>query len=199
MMRSRPGLAKLQMFRAGGAPRVLLETARDSAFPAAKRRVTLPLAMAKMINPPAELRSPADTVGGVVYFARMLSKIRLQQTGRLPDDLKDNLGIGFDEKCVRFLRVPYEKLRDHVRESAGNASDEELLGWCYAQGRRPEEDEIEIWNTFMRKHGWKDKAVGILERRKRESGLEGRDDLETMFQYIDADENRPVRSPQGEA
>ncbi len=155
--------------------------------------------MAKMTNPPAELRSPADTVSGVVYFARMLSKIRLQQAGRLPDDLKENLGLGFDAKCVRFLRVSYEKLCDRVRETAGEAGDEELLEWCFAQsGRRPDEDEIEIWNTFMRKHGWKDKAASILERRKRESGLEARDELETMFQYIDADESRPVRSPQGE-
>ena len=153
--------------------------------------------MAMMKNPPAELRSPADTVGGVVYFARLLSKIRLQQAGRCPDDLKENLGLGFDAKCVRFLRVPYQALCDRVQETAGKASDEELLEWCYAHGRRPEEDDIEIWNTHMRKHGWKDKATPILERRKRESGLEGRDDLETMFQYIDADESRPIRPPQG--
>ena len=154
--------------------------------------------MPMMINPPAELRSPADTVGGLVYFPRMLSKIRLQQAGRCPDDLKENLGLGFDAKCVRFLRISYQDLCDRVRETAGKASDEDLLEWCYVHGRRPDDDEIEIWNTFMRKHGWKDKAVGILERRKRESGLEGRDDLETMFQYIDADESRPIRPPQGE-
>lgn len=153
--------------------------------------------MAMMINPPAELRSPDDTVGGLVYFARMLSKIRLQQAGRLPEDLRENLGLGFDAKCVRFLRVTYQALCDRVRESGGNASDEELLEWCYSQGRRPDEDEIDLWNTYMRKHGWKDKATPILERRKRESGLEGREDLETMFQYIDADESRPIRPPQG--
>ena len=32
-----------------------------------------------------------------------------------------------------------------------------------------------------------------LERRKRESGLSDRDDIQTMFDYIDADEGRPLR------
>jgi hypothetical protein len=30
----------------------------------------------------------------------------------------------------------------------------------------------------------------ILDRRKKESGLQNRDDIETMFQYIDVDEGR---------
>ncbi len=153
--------------------------------------------MPKMTNPPAELRSPDDTVGGIVYFARMLSKIRLHQAGRLPDDLKENIGINFDAKCARFLRVPHQEISDRVREMGDRASDEEILEWCFTRGRRPEEEEIEMFNIVMRKHGWKDKATSILERRKRESGLEGRDDIETMFQYIDADEDRPIRPPQG--
>ena len=35
-----------------------------------------------------------DTVGGVVFFARMLDKIRLHAAGELPDDY--NLGSGHD-------------------------------------------------------------------------------------------------------
>jgi hypothetical protein len=31
----------------------------------------------------------------------------------------------------------------------------------------------------------------ILLRRKKESGFETRDDIQTLFQYIDADEGRP--------
>ena len=42
----------------------------------------------------------------------------------------------------------------------------------------------------MRKRGWKDEGTAMLEQRKRESGLANRDDIQTMFDYIDADEGR---------
>ncbi len=44
----------------------------------------------------------------------------------------------------------------------------------------------------MRKRGWNDESSGRLVTRKRESGLEDRDDVQTFFDYIDADEGRPV-------
>ena len=152
------------------------------------------------MNPaPADLRSPADTVGGVVYFGRMIDKIRLHAAGRLPVDLRENLGGGFDGRCCHFLRVSYAALVEQVHraQDKGGApddgGDQALLEWCYAQGRRADEEDIEVWNAFMRKRGLKDDGSPTLERRKRESGLEGRSDVETMFQYLDADEGREVR------
>ena len=47
----------------------------------------------------------------------------------------------------------------------------------------------------MRKHGWNDKASEILVRRKTESGMAGRSEIQTMFAYIDADEGRGGLSP----
>ncbi|MBV9656677.1 MAG: DUF5069 domain-containing protein [Verrucomicrobia bacterium] len=146
-----------------------------------------------MKNPPPELHGPGDTVGDIVYFSRMVSKIRLHHAGNLPEDLRENLGLGFDGRCVHFLRISYQGLCDQVREVGASASDEELLTWCFTNGRQPDDDEIEVWNDFMRKRGWKDAATPTLERRKKESGLADRADIETMFQYIDADEGRPVR------
>ena len=143
------------------------------------------------MNPaPPDLRSPADTVGGIVYFARMTSKARLHAAGRLPDDLKDNLGKGFDARCLHLLAVTYPALVERIHQGG---DDEAILEWCFAQGRRPDEEDIEIWNGFMRKRGLRDEALPTLERRKRESGLEARTDIETMFQYLDADEGREVR------
>ena len=52
-------------------------------------------------------RSPHEKVGGVVYFGRMLDKIRLMQSGELHPDLHQNLGGGFDKRCVDFLHVSY--------------------------------------------------------------------------------------------
>ena len=46
----------------------------------------------------------------------------------------------------------------------------------------------------MTHRGWKDDLVEILERRKKENGFEKRVEIQTMFDYIDADEGRVVRS-----
>ncbi len=53
-------------------------------------------------------RSPYDKIGGIVYFGRMLDKMRLKAAGELHPDLEENVGIGFDKRCVDFLGVSYE-------------------------------------------------------------------------------------------
>jgi gluconokinase len=135
------------------------------------------------------VRSPAAKLGGLVYFGRLLDKIRVHAKGELPEEYQPNLGKGFDAKCCAFLHLDYEELARRVREGA---SDDEMLDWALSAGRRPNETEIEMWNDFMRKFGWRDQAAEILARRKREGGMENRADIETMFQFIDADEGRPV-------
>jgi gluconokinase len=132
-------------------------------------------------------RSPKDTVGGIVYFGRLIDKIRLMAAGELHPELHANLGKGFDERAVSFLGVDYEALR----ESVGlGGTDGEVLEWCFQNGTRPTEEQIEVWNGFMLKRGWNDEMTEILVRRKKESGFEGREDMQTLFQYIDADEGR---------
>jgi uncharacterized protein DUF5069 len=138
------------------------------------------------------VRSPSEKMGGLVYFGRMLDKIRVHARGELPEDYRPNLGKGFDSKCCAFLHLDYGQLSERVKQGA---TDEEILEWAFAQGRRPTEDEITMWNEFMRKFGWRDHAAEILERRKREAGMQDRAEIETMFQFIDADEGRgPVAS-----
>ncbi len=132
-------------------------------------------------------KSPQEKVGGIVYFGRMVEKIRQLAAGELPPDLHANLGKGFDERCVDFLGVKYEDLRAQV---AGGLSDQQALEWCFANGTKPTDGQIEVWNGFMSKRGWNDEVTDILVRRKKESGFESRDDIQTMFQYIDADEGR---------
>jgi uncharacterized protein DUF5069 len=136
------------------------------------------------------LRSPHEQVGGIVHFGRMLDKIRLHQAGTLPVDYQPNLGGGFDGRCVRFLRVDYGALVERVKQGG---SDEEILEWCFANGRKPGDEEIEIWNMFMRKVGWNDKITPTLDRRKKEGGFENRADIQTIFDYIDLDEGRDPR------
>lgn len=138
------------------------------------------------------LRSPFKKVEGFVYFARMLDKIRAQAKNVLPPDYQPNLGKGFDQQCVAFLRVDYNQLVERAKQGG---TDEEILHWCFSVGRQPSEDEVYVWNEFMRKRGWNDEVSETLKRRKKEAGMAGRSEIETMFAFIDADEGRsPVTS-----
>lgn len=134
------------------------------------------------------LRSPYVKVGGVVYFARMLDKIRLHARGALPPaEYAANLGKGFDGRCCAFLRVNYDELK--ARTLAGDLSDEQLFAWCRERGGARSEEEIEVWNGFMMKRGWRDAAADVLAKRIAESKLEEKTVL-TMFDYLDFDEGR---------
>jgi hypothetical protein len=133
------------------------------------------------------LRSPRDKVGELVYFGRMLDKIRLHGAGTLPDDYIQNLGEGFDKACVAFLGVKYEDL---VRRVKDGGTDEEILAWARQNGRALTDADITVWNEFMRKRGWNDVASERLTQRKGEAGFSKRDDIQTFFDFIDADEGR---------
>ena len=133
------------------------------------------------------LRSPSEKLGGLFYLARMLDKIRLHAKGELPPDYHANLGKGFDEKCVTFLRVDYDDLVERVKQGG---PDDEILQWCFSIGRKPSGDEVYVWNEFMRKRGWNDEVSETLKRRKQEAGMGDRSDIQTAFQFIDADEGR---------
>jgi len=135
------------------------------------------------------LRSPYAQARGILYFPRMLDKIRLQAAGQLPPEYHANLGGGFDERTLSFLWIEYPALVERVKQGG---TDEEILEWAFEQGRKPSTEEIEIWNDFMRKRGWNDESAARLAMRKRESGFEQRDEIQTFFDYIDADEGREV-------
>jgi len=133
------------------------------------------------------LRSPHATLGGIVYFARMLDKIRLHAAGQLPAEYQENLGSGFDEMCSKFLWIDYPAL---VQRSQSGGSDDEILEWAMQEGRRPDEQEIKVWNGFMSKRGWRDEVSERLVTRKREGGWSDREDIQTFFDFLDLDEGR---------
>jgi hypothetical protein len=139
------------------------------------------------------LRSPGEKIGGLFYFGRMLDKIRVHAKGELPPDYQAKLGSGFDGWCVDLLRIEYRDLVNRVKEGG---TDEEILEWCFLRGRRPGDGEIQIWNDFMRKRGWNDDLSETLTRRKKEAGMADRSEIRTMFDFIDADEGRPIAAGQ---
>ena len=139
------------------------------------------------------LRSGYAKVGALVYFGRMLDKIRLSDRDQLPPgyNLGDQNPLFFDGVCCRFLGIEYQQIVNQVR---AGFSDEEILEWAYQAGKRPTEDETRFWNSFMTKCGWRDQSTASLNRWKQKLGLEHRTDVQTFFDLYDADEGRDMMS-----
>ena len=137
------------------------------------------------------LRSPHAKVGRLVFFGRMLDKIRLNAAGELPPAYCENLGDQsfpnvFDARCCRFLGVTHAAITE--RTLAGG-SDEDVLAWAHETGGSRTDEQCEIWNAFMLKRGWRDGASALVQQRIQQFGLVGKP-IETMFDVLDWDEGR---------
>jgi hypothetical protein len=135
---------------------------------------------------------------GLIYFARMLDKIRLKAAGKLPPGYFVGLDPDptvFDARITRFLQVDYEELRKRTLEGGTN---EEILEWCFQKGRRPNAEDIEVWNGFILKRGWRDNGSEDLAETKKREGLGDREDIQTFVDYHDVDEGRKPKRILGE-
>lgn len=121
----------------------------------------------------------------------MLDKIRLAAAGKLPEGWQAARGVAmkgsFDWRCCQFLKVDYAAIEAETLK--GDKTDEELLEWAFLHGRRPDAQEIEMWNGFMTKRGWRDAGTQRLNERLEEIGLPA-GTVQTMFEFIDLDEGR---------
>jgi gluconokinase len=132
------------------------------------------------------LRSSYAKTGRLVYFGRMLDKIRLHGAGKLPVDYHHNLGAGFDGRCCSFLGVEYSALKERV---LARAADAEVLAWCHDRGGPRTDDQCNAWNRFMMKLGWRDDRTTTLQQRIAEYRLVGKP-IETFFDLNEFDEGR---------
>ncbi|WP_367871631.1 DUF5069 domain-containing protein [Luteolibacter sp. Populi] len=134
------------------------------------------------------IRGCYEKTGGMFYFARMCSKIRLEAAGKLPPDYFDMLGKGFDGRTCRYLGVNYTEVKARVLEGM---NDEAVLEWCSATGRRLTAEEILIYNSFMSKRGWRDDETDeFIPGMIREYGLADDGKVVTDFDLIEVDEGR---------
>jgi len=137
------------------------------------------------------LRSPYDQVGDLYHFGRMLDKIRLHAAGKLPADYSPNLGGGFDGRVCGLLSVKHEDVVTRVKLGG---TDEDVLQWCFENGRKPSADEIEVFNDFLKKRGWNDSASDRLTERVKQLGPQWAGKIHTFFDLIEADEGKQPRS-----
>ncbi len=136
------------------------------------------------------LRSPRHQIGGISILARILDKIRLNAEGKLPAGYHVGVIPGnrtFDDRVCKFLGVHFAALAARTLEGG---TDEGILEWCFANGRRPDAEQIEIWNGFMSKRGWRDSAQSGFDTAKAEAGFANRDDIQCYFDLMDAEEGR---------
>jgi len=134
-------------------------------------------------------KSPKEMTKGMMYFPRMLDKIRLHSRGELNEEYHANLGRPrtADAVCTNFLRVNYGVLTQRVLKGG---TDEEILEWCYTNGRRLNEGDLLVWNSFASKLGWNDFATPVLEEAKQKAGAGDRTDIKTIPDWIDLEEKR---------
>jgi gluconokinase len=134
-------------------------------------------------------KSPTEKTRGMMYFPRMLDKIRLHVRGELHEDYQENFGglKAADGVCCNFLRVRHRDLIERVKQGG---TDEEILDWCFENGRRLNEGDLFVWNGFASKLGWRDAITPRLEQRKKEMGIADRNDIQCIPDLIDFDEGR---------
>jgi hypothetical protein len=141
-------------------------------------------------------KSPNEMTKGMMYFPRMLDKMRLHARGELHEDYHKNFGAPqtADSACCNFLRVDHRELSERAKQGG---TDEEILEWCFEKGRRLNEGDIAVWNGFVSKLGWRDFATPILKESKQKQGIADRKDIRTISDLIDFDEGRMKQPPAG--
>jgi hypothetical protein len=98
------------------------------------------------------------------------------------------LGKGFDGRTCRYLDVRYEDVKSLV---LSDLADEDVLAWCEANGRRLNDEQILIFNSFMSKRGWRDDETdGFIPDMIKQYGLPDDGTVLTDFDLIEIDEGR---------
>jgi hypothetical protein len=129
-----------------------------------------------------------EKTGGLFYFARMCSKIRLHADGKLPEDYYDMLGQGFDGRTCRYLNVRYEDVKTQV---LAGKTDEQVFEWCLANGRRLTDEQVLIYNSFISKRGWRDDETdAFIPAMIKQYGVKNDGTVITDFDLIETDEGR---------
>lgn len=169
----------------------LLSPEHEAAFKAAAERLEPRPRRMKM-----EMKTPCSDYAetkGVIFFARMLEKVRLKRDGLLPPDY-NVLGCGvwdcFDARFCRFFEMAEDEL---IARTLAGGADEEILAWCFEKFGKPTAEKIEFWNSFITKRGWRDESSEELRTLKEAEGYADRADIHTWVDYHDVDEGRTPR------
>ncbi|MFZ1803962.1 MAG: DUF5069 domain-containing protein [Nitrospira sp.] len=144
--------------------------------------------MARQIFP----RSPKVLLGGIAHLGRLIDKIRLRHAGEIQD--YNYITVGFDQYLVDFLGIDAKAFEQRV---LAGGTDEELLVWVKANGRKPSDQEITQWSQGLLASGPKDEVArqrfqGRLQdvATKRGVAVSSLPSVSTWVDVIELDEDR---------
>lgn len=99
-------------------------------------------------------RSPKSLLGGIAHLGRFIDKVRLRHAGKIQD--YNYITVGFDKYLIDFLQIDVKAFEQVVLTGE---SDEKLLAWVKANGRKHSDQEIAEWSKGILTGGPKDDAA----------------------------------------
>ena len=141
------------------------------------------LFMSEMIYP----RSPRETMSGWVYLPRFIDKIRLHLAGKLHPEYQNNFTKGFDGKWLESAGLTAEQFIELVRNSI---TDGQVADWVRQNVKKSEAEKKAFADFVLNRGTDTDETRARLQQRKKEAGLENRDDVRTFVDLIEFDEKR---------
>lgn len=132
-------------------------------------------------------RSPRETMAGWVYLPRFVDKIRLHLADKLAKDYQDNFTKGFDGSWLKASGVTAEQMIDVVKNSI---TDGQVADWVSKNVKATPAQKTEFNNFILNRGRDGDDVRERLKMRKKEAGLEHRNEIDTFVDFIDADEKR---------
>jgi len=99
-------------------------------------------------------RSPKALLGGIAHLGRFIDKIRLRHAGQIQD--YNYITVGFDKYLIDFLQIDAKAFEQRV---LAGGSDDELLAWVKANGRKLSDQDIAQWSQGLLAGGPKDDAA----------------------------------------
>jgi hypothetical protein len=131
-------------------------------------------------------RSPYEKLGGYVHLPRLIDKARLHRKGLLNG--YNYKTVGFDKHLLAFLKLDGDELEEIANKLDDDAA---ILNWVRENGIQHLPEAVEQWNQAMisRCPDTAAKKARFLHFLK-QSGGEGRRDIQTYFDLIEFDEGR---------
>ena len=99
-------------------------------------------------------RSPKVLLGGIAHLGRFIDKVRLRHAGKIQD--YNYITVGFDKYLIDFLQIDVQAFEQQV---LAGGSDETLLAWVKANGRKHSDEELAQWSQGLLTGGPKDEAA----------------------------------------
>lgn len=132
-------------------------------------------------------RSPREIMSGWVYLPRFVDKIRLHLAGRLHSDYTENFTKGFDGAWLKAAGVTPEQMIEVVKKSI---TDGQVADWVAKNVKKTDADKAAFHDFILKRGTEGGEITERLNMRKKQAGLEHRDDIQCFVDYIDADEKR---------